>query len=68
MFEPSTPNESDYGEAMTLLLKLDKDLRSGIVSQQCLAIIRFSDLISNFPLPLIVTSSTLKLAELYVSW
>ena len=60
--------ECDYGEAMSLILKLDKDLRSGIVSQQCLAIIRFSDIISNFPLPVIVSTSTLKLADLFTTW
>jgi hypothetical protein len=55
------------GEAMTVIVSLDKGLRSGIVSQQCESIVRFSELIKKYPLPVIANTALLKLAEVFQS-
>ena len=58
----------DENEALSYLLKLDKGLRSGVISQQCESVIHFSDLIRQHPIPSIISSSLLKLSELFQNW
>lgn len=55
------------GEAMTVMVSLDKGIRSGIVSQQCESVVRFSELIKKYPLPVIANTALLKLAEVFQS-
>lgn len=64
------PNEdsSVEGEAMTHLMRLDTKLRSGEVAQQCDSVVRFSELITKYPLPVIVSTALLKLADLFKNW
>lgn len=62
-------DEEQYGgEAMTTLIRLDRGLRSNIVSQQCDSIIRCGQLINQFPLPVIINTTLLKLADLFRGW
>ncbi|KAL0482681.1 integrator complex subunit 7 [Acrasis kona] len=52
-------------EALKMLQPLDKGIRSGIVSQQCESIVRFSELIKKYPLPIVANTALLKLAEVF---
>lgn len=62
-------DEEEYGgEAMTTLIRLDRGLRSNVVSQQCDSIIRCGQLINQFPLPIIINTTLLKLGELFKGW
>ncbi len=58
-------NEPISSEAMEWLNKLDRGLRSNQISEQVENIVRFKDLIHQFPIPIIVNTSLLKLSELY---
>ena len=61
-------DSSVEGEAMTHLMRLDTKLRSGEVAQQCDSVVRFSELITKYPLPVIVSTALLKLADLFKNW
>jgi len=53
-------------EAMGVFHSLDKGLRSSIVSEQCESIVRISsELVSQYPLPIIVNTALLRIADLF---
>lgn len=52
---------------MSNLIKLDKGLKSSVVSLQIESVIQLSDLMKSNPLPMIVNSAYLKLADLFKS-
>ena len=60
--------DDNASEAMTLLIKLDKGIRSKAINTQCDSVIRFSELVLQHPLPIIVSSSLMKLSELFRNW
>ncbi|XP_055525217.1 integrator complex subunit 7 isoform X2 [Wyeomyia smithii] len=56
-----------YGDqdANSVLIELDKGLRSAKMGEQCEAIIRFPKLFEKYPCPVLINSSFLKLAEFF---
>jgi integrator complex subunit 7 len=65
----STFGDNVYGDqdkdANSLLLELDKGLRSGKVGEQCEAIVRFPQLFEKYPFPILINSSFLKVADVF---
>ena len=47
------------------MLELDKGLRSDEIGKQCEAIVRFGELMEQWPLPSVVNTSVLKLADVF---
>uniref|UniRef100_A0A8D8HB25 Integrator complex subunit 7 n=3 Tax=Culex pipiens TaxID=7175 RepID=A0A8D8HB25_CULPI len=64
IFNENFLNEADQ-DANTVLIELDKGLRSAKIGEQCEAIIRFPKLFEKYPFPILINSSFLKLAELF---
>lgn len=52
-------------DANSLLMELDKGLRSGKVGEQCEAIVRFPRLFEKYPFPILINSSFLKVADVF---
>ena len=52
-------------EAMSFLITLKKGVHSTVVSQQIQSIVRFTDLITEYPLPIIANTALLKLADVF---
>ncbi|CAH1791227.1 unnamed protein product [Owenia fusiformis] len=65
----STLGLTPYGEpekdANTILMELDKGLRSSKVGEQCESIVRFQKLLEKYPFPILVNSAFLKLADVF---
>ncbi|XP_055616004.1 integrator complex subunit 7 isoform X2 [Toxorhynchites rutilus septentrionalis] len=64
IFNESFLNETDQ-DANSVLIELDKGLRSAKTGEQCEAIIRFPKLFEKYPFPILINSSFLKLAEFF---
>lgn len=64
IFNENFLNEADQ-DANSVLIELDKGLRSAKIGEQCEAIIRFPKLFEKYPFPILINSSFLKLAELF---
>lgn len=52
-------------DANSVLMELDKGLRSAKIGDQCEAIVRFPKLFEKYPFPILINSSFLKLAEFF---
>lgn len=52
-------------DANSLLVELDRGLQSPNINDQCDAVIRFTTLFKKYPMPLLVNSAFLKLAEAF---
>nr|CAG4717347.1 unnamed protein product [Naegleria fowleri] len=52
-------------EAMAFMISLKKGLHSSVVAQQIQSVVRFTDLITEYPLPIIANSTLLKLADVF---
>lgn len=63
-FNENFLNESDQ-DANSVLMELDKGLRSAKIGEQCEAIVRFPKLFEKYPFPILINSSFLKLAEFF---
>nr|XP_040236397.2 integrator complex subunit 7 [Anopheles coluzzii] len=63
-FNENFLNETD-GDSNSVLIELDKGLRSSKIGDQCEAIIRFPKLFERYPFPILINSSFLKLAEFF---
>ncbi|XP_053698173.1 integrator complex subunit 7 isoform X2 [Sabethes cyaneus] len=57
-------NDTDQ-DANSVLIELDKGLRSMKMGEQCEAVIRFPKLFEKYPFPVLINSSFLKLAEFF---
>jgi hypothetical protein len=58
--------DQDYGsEAMSTLLRLDKGLRSTVISQQCESVMKCAELIQSNPIPIIINTTLIKLSDLF---
>lgn len=64
IFNENFLNETDQ-DANSVLIELDKGLRSTKTGEQCEAIIRFPKLFEKYPFPILINSSFLKLAEFF---
>ena len=58
------PSESEQG-ASAALTELEKGLRSAKVGEQAEAIVRFPNLFSQYPFPILINTGMLKLADLF---
>uniref|UniRef100_A0A182YD83 Integrator complex subunit 7 n=1 Tax=Anopheles stephensi TaxID=30069 RepID=A0A182YD83_ANOST len=63
-FNENFLNETE-GDSNSVLMDLDKGLRSNKIGDQCEAIIRFPKLFERYPFPILINSSFLKLAEFF---
>uniref|UniRef100_A0AAG5DHT6 Integrator complex subunit 7 n=1 Tax=Anopheles atroparvus TaxID=41427 RepID=A0AAG5DHT6_ANOAO len=63
-FNENFLNETD-GDPNSVLIELDKGIRSSKIGDQCEAIIRFPKLFEKYPFPILINSSFLKLAEFF---
>lgn len=57
--------DQDSKDANSLIIELDRGLQSPNVGEQSESIVRFSRLLHRLPLPLLINSACLKLAEAY---
>ncbi|XP_055586604.1 integrator complex subunit 7 [Uranotaenia lowii] len=64
VFNENLLNETDQ-DFNSVLIELDKGLRSTKIGEQCEAIIRFPKLFEKYPFPILINSSFLKLAEFF---
>lgn len=63
-FNENFVTETDQ-DANSVLMELDKGLRSAKIGDQCEAIVRFPKLFEKYPFPILINSSFLKLAEFF---
>ena len=63
--EPSNFQMGLEAEAMAFLISLKKGLHSSAIAQQIQSVVRFTDLITEYPLPIIANSALLKLADVF---
>jgi integrator complex subunit 7 len=65
-FAPSAGSSwSDSADANTALAELDQGLRCGRIGDQSEAIVRFPRLFAKYPFPILISSSLLKLADVF---
>jgi integrator complex subunit 7 len=57
--------DTEARDANSLLVELDRGLQSPNISDQCDAVVRFTSLFQKYPMPLLVNSAFLKLAEAF---
>ena len=60
-----TVNWDQEKDANTVLMELDKGLRSVKVGEQCESIVRFPRLFEKYPFPILINSAFLKLADVF---
>ncbi|EDO44086.1 predicted protein, partial [Nematostella vectensis] len=64
-YEKNSSGQENWQDANAALLELDKCLRSSKVGEQCEAIVRVPNLFEKHPLPILINSAFLKLADIF---